>query len=84
MTIHFLLGLSTNKYATVSLKNSIIDIWPIIEFIIIDEISMVDCNMFIIMHLKLQKFKTIILPFGGVNMMFMGGFLQFPPMTNTL
>jgi hypothetical protein len=51
---------------------------------IIDEISMVDCNMLATMHLKLQKLKSNILPFGWINIMFMGDFLQFPPITNTL
>jgi hypothetical protein len=48
-----------------------------------DEISMVGCNMFIIIHLKLYKLKSNILPFGGMNIMFMGSFLQFPLITNT-
>jgi hypothetical protein len=51
---------------------------------IINEISMVDCNMFVTMHLKLQKLKSNILPFGEINIMFMGDFLEFPPITNTL
>jgi hypothetical protein len=49
---------------------------------IIDEISMVSCNMLVTMHLKLQKLKSNILPFGGIKIMFMGNFLQFPPITN--
>jgi hypothetical protein len=36
------------------------------------------------MHLKLQKLKFNILPFGGINIMFMGDFLQFPSITGTL
>jgi hypothetical protein len=50
---------------------------------IIDEISMVGCNMLVTMHLKLQKLKYNILPFDGMNIMFMGDFLQFPPIINT-
>jgi hypothetical protein len=46
---------------------------------IVDEISMVGCTMLATMHLKLQKLKSSILPFGGLNIMFMGDFLQFPP-----
>jgi hypothetical protein len=49
---------------------------------IIDEISMVGYNMLVTMHLKLQKLKCNILPFGGINIMFMGDFLQFPTITN--
>jgi hypothetical protein len=54
-TIHSLLGLSIDKLAIVSKSSSIINIWPTIDFMIIDEISMVNCNMHDRMHLKLQK-----------------------------
>ncbi len=39
--------------------------------------------MFVTMHLKLQKLKSSILPFGRLNIMFMKEFLQFPPIINT-
>jgi hypothetical protein len=42
------------------------------------------CNMLVTMHLTLKILKSNILPFGGINIMFMGDFLQFPPITNTL
>jgi hypothetical protein len=54
-TIHSLLGLSIDKPTIVSKSSSIINIWPTIDFMIIDEISMVICNMLDRMHLKLQK-----------------------------
>jgi hypothetical protein len=51
---------------------------------IIDKILMVGCNMLATMHLKLQILKANILPFGGMNnIMFMGDFLQFPPIIDT-
>ncbi len=50
---------------------------------IIDEISLAGCNMLATMHLKLQKLKSNILPFDGMNIMSMGDFLQFSPITNT-
>jgi hypothetical protein len=67
----------------VSKPNLVTNIWPTIEFIIVDEISMVGCNMFGTTHLKLQKFKSNILTFGGVNILFMKDFLQFPPINDT-
>jgi hypothetical protein len=54
-TIHSLLGLFINKNVIVNKSNSIIDIRPTTIFIIIDDILMVGCNMFITTHLKLQK-----------------------------
>jgi hypothetical protein len=54
-TIHSLLGLSIDKHALVNKSNSIVDIWPTIGFIIINEISMLNYNMFATMHLKFQN-----------------------------
>jgi hypothetical protein len=84
ITIHFLLGLSIDKNVIVSKSNSIINIWSTIKYMIIDGISMVDYNMVATMHLKLQKLKSNILPFNGINIMFMRNFLQFSPLTDTL
>jgi hypothetical protein len=78
------LGFSIDKNVIVNKSNSIIYIWPTIKYMIINEISMVNCNMLVTMYLKLQKLKYKILPFGGRNIMFMGDFLQFPPIIDTL
>ncbi len=43
---------------------------------------MVNCNVFVTIHLKLQKSKSNILSFDEMNIMFMGDFLQFPPITH--
>jgi hypothetical protein len=72
-----------DKHDIVSKPYLVTNIWPTIEFIIVDEISMVVSNMLATMHLKLQKLKSNILPFGGVNIFFTGEFLQFPPIANT-
>jgi hypothetical protein len=70
-TIHSLLGLSIDKQKIINKPYSIINIWPNIQFIIIDEISMVGCILlFGTIHLKLQKLKSNILPSGGINIMF--------------
>ncbi len=53
--IHFLLGLLIDKHTTTSKPNSIINIGPNIQFIIIDELSMVGCTLLATTHLKLQK-----------------------------
>jgi hypothetical protein len=67
--IHFILGLSINKHAIISKSNLVTNIWPTIEFIIVDEISMVGYDMLIPMPLKLQKKRSNILPFSGVNIL---------------
>jgi hypothetical protein len=82
-TIHSLLGLSIDKNTIINKFKTIVDSWFNIQFMIVDEISMVCCTMFATMHLNLQKLKSSILPFEGFNIMFMGDFLQFPPITDT-
>jgi hypothetical protein len=49
------------------------------EFIIVDEISMVNYNVFVIMHLKLQNLMFKILPFNGINIMFLKISYNFHP-----
>jgi hypothetical protein len=78
--VHSLLGLSIDKNIIINKSKTIIDSWFNIQF---DEISMVGYVMFNTMHLKLQKLKSSILPFGGLNTVFMGDFLQFPPIIDT-
>jgi hypothetical protein len=50
---------------------------------IVDEISMVGCTMLVTMHVPPQKLQSSILQFGGLNIMFMGDFLQFLPIIET-
>jgi hypothetical protein len=55
-----------------------------IHYLIIDEISMVGCIMLTEIHIKLQKLKSSpFKPFGGLNIMFLGDFMQFPPISDT-
>jgi hypothetical protein len=52
--------------------------------LIIDEVSMVGYTMLTKIYLKLQKLKSSPLqPFGGLNIMFLGVFMQFPPISDT-
>jgi hypothetical protein len=44
---------------------------------------MVGCTLLATIHLKLQKLKFNMLPFGGINIKFMGDFLQFPSINDT-
>ncbi len=82
-TIHSLLGLSIDKNIIINKSKTILDSWSNIQFMIVDEISMVGCTMLVKMHLRLQKLKSSILPFRRTNIMFMGDFWQFPPIIDT-
>jgi len=82
-TIHSLPGLSIDKNTIINKSKTLLDSWFNVQFMIVNETSMVGCTMFTTMHLNLQKLKSSKLPLGGFNIMFMGDFLQFPPITNT-
>jgi hypothetical protein len=74
--VHSLFRLSIDKNTIINKSKTIPYCWSNIQFMIIDEISMASCTMFTTMHLKLEKIKSSIFPFGGFNIMFIGDFLQ--------
>ncbi len=82
-TIHSLLGISIDKNTIINKSKTILDSWSNIQFMITNEISIAGCTMLATMHLKLQKLRCNILQFEELNIMFMGYFLQFPPITDT-
>jgi len=46
---------------------------------VIDEVSMLSCEMMVSLNAQLMKIKNRpAVPFGGVNLIFFGDFLQFP------
>ncbi len=53
--IYSSLGLSITK--NIIINKIILDNWSNIQFMIVDEISMVGCTMFVTMHLKSQKLQ---------------------------
>jgi len=83
-TIHSLLRLSIDKHTIINKPNSIINIWPNIQFIIIDEISMVGCILlFGTIHLKLQKNNLTFTIWRNQHNVHVGDFLQFSPINDT-
>ncbi len=55
------------------------EIYNIIETIVIDEISMVRADLLDCVDVFLRKNREIDLPFGGVQMIFIGDLYQLPP-----
>ncbi|CAF2131081.1 unnamed protein product [Rotaria magnacalcarata] len=55
--------------------------WKNINYCLIDEISMVGCHMLARLHkiTTIAKHTQPSIPFGGVNMIFLGDFVQYPP-----
>ncbi|CAF2933371.1 unnamed protein product [Rotaria sp. Silwood2] len=55
--------------------------WKNIDYCLIDEISMVGCHMLARLHkiTTIAKHTQPSIPFGGINMIFLGDFVQYPP-----
>jgi PIF1-like helicase len=55
--------------------------WRNIDYCLIDEISMVGCHMLARFHkiTTIAKHTQPTVPFGGINMIFLGDFVQYPP-----
>ncbi|MGB1583842.1 MAG: ATP-dependent DNA helicase, partial [Solirubrobacterales bacterium] len=53
-----------------------------IDAVVIDEASMVRCDMFDAIDKKLRQAREVDEPFGGVRMVLFGDLLQLPPVTN--
>ncbi|CAF4028446.1 unnamed protein product [Rotaria magnacalcarata] len=54
--------------------------WRNIDYCLIDEISMVGCYMLARLHrITIAKHTEPTTPFGGINMIFLGDFVQYPP-----
>ncbi len=83
INVHSLHGLSIDKNTIINKSKTIPHCWSDIQFMIVDEISMGSCTMLVTMHLKLQKLKSSILPFGGFNIVLIGDFLQFQCIIDT-
>ncbi|KAF8790651.1 hypothetical protein HNY73_005639 [Argiope bruennichi] len=53
--------------------------WQDIEFLFIDEISMVPYEMLCMIDNRLQQFKTVNVLFSGINLIVFGDLMQLPP-----
>ncbi len=59
------------------------DLIDAIDMIIIDEISMVRADLFDCIDIFLQTAKGVALPFGGIQMVFVGDLYQLPPIVTS-
>jgi hypothetical protein len=65
------------------LKAKQIRAWNDAQYMIIDEVSMLDCKVMESLHTQLTKAKSKPeITFGGVNIIFFGDFLQLPAVVN--
>ena len=81
-TIHSFFGLSfgvqgPNNYGNINEQR--IKLIRKIDTIIIDEISMVRCDLVDVMDRMLRRYRNNFQPFGGVQIVFVGDLFQLPP-----
>jgi hypothetical protein len=57
--------------------------WHGVDYLFIDEISMIGCKLLAKIHNALQIAKELKLPFGGVNIIFASDFAQLPCVQDT-
>lgn len=65
--------IASNKYKKVD--------WKYVDILIIDEVSMMDKDMFETLYLIGQKVRKNLLPFGGIQIIMSGDFYQLPPIS---
>lgn len=88
MTIHSFLGEQRNsgKPRTIKPGDSKLEKeWKLIEYLLIDEMSMVGLTLLAKLNriITAAKHTDPQIPFGGVNVIFFGDYLQYPPVYDT-
>ena len=58
------------------------DNWIKTDILIVDEVSMLSCELFDTINSIAKNFRKNISPFGGVQLIFCGDFHQLPPISN--
>lgn len=89
-TLHSFAGIglangSGDKEKTVQkvMKNKkTVERWLDAKVLVIDEISMIDKSLFELLDLVARRVKGIDAPFGGLQVLLVGDFLQLPPVPN--
>ena len=81
-TIHSVLSLTKNNISTETLT-SLQDALCTIEYIIVDECSMMGQRLLFTFDQRLREICANNLPFGGKNIIFVGHFAQLPPVLDT-
>ena len=78
MTLHAGLCLGKGDKRARS-KEDLISMWNGVDFLLIDEVSMISCEFLVTISESLSEAKGNSRPFGGINIIFAGDFAQLPP-----
>src|SRR5579859_1191142 len=81
-TLHSAIGLKKDGKAG-KVSKRIMDLWFNRQYLVIDEVSMMDAKLLSTLHTQLVKIKSNPdLDFGGVNILYAGDFLQLPSVSH--
>lgn len=85
MTLHAALSLGqrNGKSSRAKTRRELMATWEGVDFLFIDEISMVGCQLLLSVHQALTEAKCNPEPFGGINLVLAGDFAQLPPVGQT-
>jgi len=72
----------TTIYSHFKYREEKIEIFRALELLVIDEISMVRCDLLDVIDRILRVFRKNIKPFGGVQVLLIGDHFQLPPVVN--
>jgi hypothetical protein len=67
-------------------KKNLQDRWANIEYVILDEVSMIGQNLLTQFHARVKEAKSCqddTIPFAGLNIIFAGDFMQLPPVLDS-
>ena len=83
-TLHTALCLNpAGKAAGTKTQADLVAMWDGVNHLLVDEVSMLGCNMMVDIHEALIKATGSTEPFGGINVIFAGDFAQLPPVGDT-
>ena len=86
-TLHMALSLNQSqrnqKKGNGKTKTDLIAMWIGIDYLFIDEVSMIGCSLLLQIHEALVDAKGCTELFGGVSVIFAGDFVQLPPVNQT-
>jgi hypothetical protein len=83
-TLHALLQMNeSGREISAKGKRDLASMWDGVDYLLIDELSMIGCEMLHKVSRALTEAKGLTTAFGGVNMIFAGDFAQLPPIGDT-
>jgi hypothetical protein len=82
-TLHALLQMNESGREMSAKAKDLTAMWDGVDYLLIDEVSMIGCEMLQKVSRALTEAKGNTTAFGGVNMIFAGDFAQLPPIGDT-